>query len=421
MVTAVVLRPADADAEANEQLSFAETTAANVAARVALVAPRGQTQLDGRIRTAQAKVRERPDEVARWERLATLFITKARVTGDPGHYQQAEACADAMPTEDGGADAAALLRGHVRHALHDFDAAERIARDLVARRGSLRDHGLLGDVLLDRGQLDAAERSYQAMLDLRPGLLSYSRAAELQWLRGNHAACRRLLADAAAAGSRRDPESLAWVLARRGRLELESSDAEAALQFAERALELVDNHPAALLVQGRAALALDRTDLALTSLAAAAAAYPLPQHLWGHAEALTRAGHTSAVETTLAELRANGREDPRTFALWLATRGEHPELAVRHATAEAALRQDAQTLDVLGFALLRAGDVAGSNATLDRALATGLDCARLHLHAALARHAVGAPFAAHLERADAGRAALWPSEQRELDRLIAGR
>ena len=205
------------------------------ALRLALAPPTGSTRLDDEIRAAQAKVRDGVGDVARLERLATLFVTKARATGDPGHYLQAEACADAIAAP-GDADAARetvlaaeLIRGHVRHALHDFAGAEAIARRLVEERGTPLDHGLLGDVLLDLGRVEAAEASYQRMLDLRPGLLSYARAAEVRWLAGDAASCRQLLVTAAAAGSRRDPESMAWLLARRASLELECGDAAAAL------------------------------------------------------------------------------------------------------------------------------------------------------------------------------------------------
>jgi tetratricopeptide (TPR) repeat protein len=384
--------------------------------RVALAAHAGDTALDEQIRATQAKVRERAD-VPRLERLATLFIGKARRSGDPGFYKQAEACAEAMPKADGGAHAALLVRGHVRHALHDFAGAERIARELVGARGMHLDHGLLGDVLLDRGELAEARTVYQRMLDLKPGLQSYARAAQLRWLGGDVAGCRELLGLAAAAGSQRDPESLAWVLARRAVLELHAGEVAAAHAFADQALALVPGYPAALLARGRAAAAADRHADAADDLAAAAKAYPLPESLWAAADSLRAAGRAADAAAAEAELAATGeREDPRTFSLWLSTREHDAAAALRAADAEFAVRQDAYTLDALAIARLRNGDVAGAGDAIGRALAVGVRDARVFVHATLIAEAVGDRAAAtqHAQAAAAGASALLPSERQLL-------
>ncbi len=389
------------------------------ALRLALAAHAGQHSLDEQIRAQQAQVRERA-ELPRLERLAALFISKARTSGDPGFYKQAEACSQVMTAVTGGGDAAALVLGHVRHALHDFVAAEGIARRLVAARGMFLDQGLLGDVLLDLGRLDEAREVYQKMLDQRPGLQSYARAAEVRWLLGDLAGCRELLAAAAAAGSSRDPESLAWVLARRAALELNANDAATGLSYADQALQQVADYPAALVVRGRAALALGKHPEAEQSLAAAVGQYPLPEYLWGHAEALREQGNTAKVEAVEAELRRTGeREDPRTFALWLATRGDDPATALRLAMAEYALRQDARTLDVLALCRFRVGDFAGAMEAMQRALGTGIVDPRIFLHAGLIHLAAGqrTEAAAMVGRAREHQAALWPNERTELSRL----
>ncbi len=362
------------------------------------------------------KVREQPD-VPRLERLATLFITKARVTGDPGFYKQAEACADAMPAAADGNFAARLVRGHVKHALHDFAAAEKIARELVAARGLFLDHGLLGDVLLDQGRLDEARAVYQKMIDSKPCLQSYARAAQMRWMQGDAEGCRELLGNAAVAGSQRDPESLAWVLSRRAGLELQGNDHAAALRLADEALALVPDYPAALLARGRAAWALGQRDEALRSFASAAARYPLPEHLWAYADALHAAGRHAEAATTEAELERSGeREDPRTFALWLAAHDRDAGRSLRLAEAEFKIRQDAYTLDALAIARLRAGDVEGARAAMHQALTVGVRDARVFLHAALVAHAAGerAMAVAHADAARARAGALLPSEAAEL-------
>jgi tetratricopeptide (TPR) repeat protein len=391
--------------------------------RIALVSHEGDKGIDADIRAAQAKVAERVD-MARLERLATLFIGKARSSGDPGFYTQAEACSAAMAGLPEGAHAALLVRGHVRHALHDFAAAEGIARQLVQQRGLFLDLGLLGDVLLDLGRTDEARTVYQRMLDLRPCLQSYARAAQLRWLGGDHAGCRELLGLAASAGSNRDPESLAWVRARQAQLELQANDIAAARQFADAALALLPELPAACLTAGRVALAERNVAAALPHLAAASSAYPLPEHLWAQADALRAAGDVAAAERVEAEMLQTGeREDPRTFALWLATVRRDPQTALRLAQAEYRQRQDLYTADALAVAQLMVGDVAAAAALLDPVLTAGPRDARLSLHGAMLAEARGdrAAMQPFLAAAESGRAALLPSEQSLLADLVRRR
>lgn len=394
---------------------------ASPALRIALAPHSGSSELDQRIRDTQARVVEKAD-VPRLERLATMFIAKARGSGDPGFYRLAEACADAMPRDGGGVHAAELVRGHVRHSLHDFAAAEVIARRLVRERGLFLDHGLLGDVLLDLGRTDEVRDVYQRMLDLKPCLQSYARAAQLRWVQGDVAGCRELLALAASAGSTRDPESMAWVLARRATLELHANDAASARAFADLALQQLPDHPGALLAHGRATLALGDADAACVSLERAVAVSPLPEHAWALVDAMRSARRDDDAVRHEAELRQRGeREDPRTFAAWLATTEGDRALALRLAEAELRTRQDALTHDVAALARWRSGDLAGAAAAMHEALASGIVDARVQLHGALIADATGDRANARrcAQSAAAGLAALLPSERALLTSLQA--
>ena len=97
-----------------------------------------------------------------------------------------------------------MLRGHVMHNLHRFAEAEALARQLVAQRESPYDHGLLGDALMEQGQLDEAVEAYQRMADLKPGFHAYSRIAHVRWLRGDLEGARQVMYVAVRAASPRD-------------------------------------------------------------------------------------------------------------------------------------------------------------------------------------------------------------------------
>lgn len=387
----------------------------------ALVAHAGEAPIDERIRQAQDKVRQRADLPA-IERLATAWIAKARLGGDAGCYKLAERCADAIAAQTPGEPAALLLRGHVLHAMHRFGEAESIARELVGRRGLHLDHGLLGDVLLDQGHLREALDSYNRMLQQRPGLQGYARAAQVRWLRGDVPGARQLLEMARGAGSSRDPESLAWVECRLAALALHDGDLAAAAALADAALTLVADFAPALLARGRVQIARGEMASAVATLAAAARRCPLPEFLWTHADAARAAGDEAAAGAVEAELERTGAaEDPRTFALYLASRGRSLPQALQLVERELRQRSDVFTHDAHAWSLLRTGDLAGARAAADRALAEGTLDARLLLHAGAVALACGDRDAARerLDRARAHTGTLLPGERQELERLHA--
>src|SRR4029077_4652122 len=108
-----------------------------------------------------------------------------RESFDPGYYKLAEQCALCLESRQAHATEALLLRGHVLQNLHRFKEAEPLARELVARRGLSFDYGLLGDVLMEQGQLNEAVEAYQKMVDEKPDMQAYARIGHLRWLKGD--------------------------------------------------------------------------------------------------------------------------------------------------------------------------------------------------------------------------------------------
>jgi tetratricopeptide (TPR) repeat protein len=387
---------------------------------LALLPQAGDGHTDQEIRRYQDKVRQNENREVSLERLGWLFIAKARESFDPGYYKLAEACADVLAADNPGGAEARLLHGYVFENLHRFKDAEPIARQLVAERGMVFDYGLLGDSLMEQGRLDEAVSAYQRMVDLRPDLQSYARVAHLRWLKGDPEGAMEMMQAAVSASSPRDPDSAAWVATRLATMEFQAGKRDAAQSAAAMALQVRSNYPPALLLEGRMLLALDKSDAAVEDLEVAAKANPLPEYQWALAEALRGAGREQEAAELEARLQKSGAQnDPRTYSLYLATRGQDPALALRLAEAELQQRADVFTQDALAWALAANGRIAEAQPHMVLALAEKTEDARLFCHAAVIFQRAGQASEAEqwFARAAAAMQSLLPSERKQLLQL----
>ena len=97
-------------------------------------------------------------------------------------------------------------------------------------------------------------------------------------------------------------------------------------------------------------------NVAVEVLRRAAERNPMPEYQWWLAEALHTAGEVEAAETLEAEIVRRGElADPRTLALFLATRGKEGAIAVRLAREELKQRGDVFTHDALASVAFRRG------------------------------------------------------------------
>jgi len=312
------------------------------------------------------------------------------------------------------------------HNLHRFHEAELVARELVKQRGEASDYALLSDALTEQGQIPAAVEACQREMNLRPGLEAYGRAAHLRWLTGDLSGATAMMDAAVHASSPADPANCAWVVSRLSGYELQAGHAARALQLAEAAAQVAPDYPPALLARGKALAGLGKLADAVGPFERAAALNPLPEYQWWLADALRAKGAASEAAAIEAKIDRRGEAvDPRTYALYLATREMTgasradprgaPAAALRAVTLareELAVRQDVLTEDALAWSLAAAGDLPGADAAIRLALAEHTQDARLFLHAgeiawargeatrAASFFAAATPFAATLTPAE---------------------
>jgi tetratricopeptide (TPR) repeat protein len=391
--------------------------------QVALAQGPREREIDRAIGQLQDRARQGTHSRDALEQLGYQFVARARTANDPGDYKLADNVAQCLEQQHPGDPSALLLRGHALHQLHHFREAETIAKSLVGMREFVLDYGLLGDALMEQGRLTEAGAAYQKMIDLKPFYQSYTRAAHLRWLTGDLDGAVDLIHKAIDAASPRNRESVAWAYTRLALYELQRGRSSAAGQALDAALSFQPAYPAALLARGRVLLALERPADAVGALAEAARLNPLPEYQWALADALRRRSLDREAEAVERDLVTRGAEsDPRTLALFLATRHIETQQALTLSEHELLVRQDVFTEDAHAWALAAAGRTDEARAAMGRALAANTDDGRLFLHAGVIAASAGQRVEARrwLARAESFHMTLLPSELDTLRRYRSG-
>jgi tetratricopeptide (TPR) repeat protein len=383
----------------------------------------GEGGTDREISQLQQRIHEGRNVELWLDRLGWAFVAKARESFDPGFYKLAEQCARCIEKRNPQSQEAMLLRAHVLQNVHRFKEAETLACRLVKQRGLSFDYGLLGDALMEQGKLNDAVEAYQQMMNLKPDLRAYARAAHMRWLKGDLAGAIEAMQLAVSAATPQDAESAAWVNTRLATYLFYAGKFNEAKQRCALALSLQNNYPPTLLLQGRILLAQSRFCEAADALQSAVNLNPLPEYQWTLAEALRIAGKENEASKVEAQLRQRGASsDPRTLALYLATRHESRETALRLARAELDSRSDVFTHDALAWSLAAAGKVNEAHSEMQRALTEGTQDARLFFHAGAIASQAGHSADAErwLRKASDLSHLLLPSERNELQNVVAG-
>ncbi|UGT42614.1 tetratricopeptide repeat protein [Nocardia yamanashiensis] len=352
-------------------------------------------QLAAQIDRSRRDLDRVPANPAGWAKLGSSYVELARITGDPANYGAAQRALDRslelLP--DGNADALIGL-GVLANALHNFGAARDYGQQALALRPDSTDvYGVLVDAYTQLGDTDAATAAVQRMLDLRPGVASFTRAAYDLELHGRVDDARTALEMALAAAHSGD--QIAYCRYHLGELAFNSGRLdEAETQY--RAGLLADPSSAAL-HQGQAKVfaARGRLDRAIDEYAQLTSTSPLPEYLIEYGELLEAAGRPDAaalrfadVARRFAALAAEGATDNIDSALLAADHGD-PAEAVRLAQLEYARRQNLISTDALAWALHRAGRDTEALTYADRTTTLGYRSAAFTYHRGMILAALG--------------------------------
>jgi tetratricopeptide (TPR) repeat protein len=351
----------------------------------------------------QDRIRRDPTGGLDLASLAGAYLRMARATGELSWYLLAEQAARRslanLPYHNTGA---ILILARIAEARHDFPEALRLAAQVTGKEEAL---AISVTSHLAMGAVDTAAAAANQLIPLAPTLGAYTLRGLVQEARGRD---EEALADFHRALAVEEPGEAggsAAVRAYLGRLHYRRGRLDQARTLYGEALRILPQHPLTLinlaeleLRQGRYADA----ERHLTEVVTISEASPnVFDHavLRGLARAKTLAGDETGGEALWDEAERRLRRDVaagtfghrRELARLLLERARPVDAgeALALMRAEVRIRRDAETLDILAWALIRAGRWGEARAAVGEALSRGLRDAGMLYRAALIEQALG--------------------------------
>jgi tetratricopeptide (TPR) repeat protein len=339
---------------------------------------------------ARDRIRKDPALAAPYNDLAKALIRRARETGDPDYYRQAEeALADSFRVEPDN------FEGHKTRVLillgrREYAPALELARKLNKHiPDDVLLYGMIGDACLALGNYAEAEAKINLMFALRrANLPAMIHGAPLRVAFGSMEGAEDWLTSAYQITSFTETEERAWLLTHIGRVRLQMGKPDSAAQVLAQALETFPDSYYALDALADVRSAQGKYPDAVELLQRSQKIAPHPRRLFSLGVALKQAGDPEA-KRVFAEFERqaagiSGKPDNanRELILYYVDHAGKPAEALKIAQAEVGRRKDIPTLDAYAWALYANGRYAEARAELEKALKIGVRDASLFEHAA---------------------------------------
>ncbi|MGH2544746.1 MAG: tetratricopeptide repeat protein, partial [Ardenticatenaceae bacterium] len=353
-------------------------------------------------------LRQNPENSYAYGQLGLALLQRVRVTADPTLYLQSEQALNEALARDPEQLDALVGKGILALGRHEFEEALEWADKAWAINPFYADTlGIMVDAQVELGRYDEAVATLQRMIDLRPGVPSYSRVSYLRELHGDvEGAIKEMgrAVDAAVPGS----ESWLWSQVQLGHLHFNSGDLDQAQALYEEALRLDPAYAYAQAGVARVHTARGRDEEAIAAYRAIVERLPLPEFVIALGELYEARGEHAEANLQYSLLQAMqqlnadaGMNVDMELALFDANHGDDPAEALRLARAAYERRPGIYGADTLAWALYHAGDLDEARRYSDEALRLGTRDALLYYHAGKIAHALGDESAVirHLEKA----------------------
>ncbi len=361
-------------------------------------APAPQTPAEQHIAAAQRQIAADPKRAQSYNDLALAYIRRARETGDPVYFHDAETSLNTglhlAPADlqlQKAAIALLLGREQFPEALAKARALNKKVPDDVTVWGYMAE----ADIAL--GNYPEADKAAQWMLNMRPnnvaGLLV---GARLRVLYGDAPGALEFLNQAFGETPQIEPEEQAWIANQIATIELGTGQLDAAGQALDRAGQLFPHSPATRmnlarlhLAQHKPAEAVALLEPRLAEEQAAHLSQTATLYLLACAQQQAQSPDAAATftrfaQSAAAETAAPANENTTLILYNAGLPGQAPAnaaAALQLAERETAVRHDVDTLDAYAWALYANGKYGEADAQIQKALAIGIHSARIDEHA----------------------------------------
>ncbi len=376
-------------------------------------------QTDRLIQSVQAQIKKSPDDFAKYDRLGTAYLQKARETGDLAYYELAEqTLKHSLELAQAGPVANAKVVDPLVHMALVYMGEHRFAEALLASHkaaamgnGSLIAFAIAGDAYTDMGDYEDAAAAYKSLqtvgnaisLPLQVDYMADSRLAYLKFLHGDAVASIKLLQQSilAAMQIHVPAENLAWLYYELGERYFQAGDLSNAELAYNSGIATDANHYRSLAGLAKVRAAQQKFDESIRLYQASVAIVPFPQYIAELGDVYLKTGKALEAQQQydLVEYigylsKLNRVLNNRELALFYADREIKLPQAIDLAKAELDVRRDVYTWDTLAWTYYKSRQLPDAEKTIQKALALHTQDSLILFHAGMIDHALGQDGAA---------------------------
>jgi tetratricopeptide (TPR) repeat protein len=369
-------------------------------------------------RFLEDRVQRDPDDIIAQNWLAEIYLQRLRENGAYEWLRRAGEAArrslESVPAEQNANGL--FVQTRVEYESHHFaEARDRALTLTKIESGKSRAFALLGDALLEFGDLDQAATAYQEM-QKRKGdpVETETRLARLELARGAPDSAQKHFEKALEVvrnPSSSSPEMVAWCLVQLGQLAFNRGQWDAAEKHFQSAIAELPGDTGALEHLGELRAAQEKYDEAILLYEKVIARKPRPEFWQALGDVYSAMGkpgdslawHARARDAYLKNAEEGNSHYFHHLAGFFSDTEADPVEALKWARRDLELRHTAAAEDTLAWALYRGGEFAQAAEIAKKALASGARDAHILAHAGMIFLACGDPVRGKEVLAEAAR------------------
>ncbi len=347
-----------------------------------------ETAETAEIREARKIVKEMPDSIIGYNKLAIAYIRRARETGDFSLNSKAEEAVKRALKIDEDNPEAQKLKGSLMLTFHRFQEALQYGNELLEKYpNDAFVLGILTDANVELGNYKEALDRGQQMVSTRPNTESYTRVSKLRSLYGDSDGAIEAMITATKMADPTDKEVKAWCLAHLGNEYFQIGKIDTAEFTYDKTLEFFPGYHFALEGKGKTRAAQGDYQGAIKYYTQAQERVPLTETViqLGNVYSKTGEKEKAREQYELAEVieKNLGNTDQRRLALMWADLDVNLDKALEIAEKEHANRRDIYTADIYAWCLYKKGNYEEARKIIKEAMRLNTKDAQIYYHAGM--------------------------------------